>query len=74
MNENYPYSMPTWLIILITALGTIIIGTGIRFFLCCKYKHASNHSEAFSISWKKENPRETEVMLLGSSQQAIDSP
>ena len=44
--ENYPYSMSTWLIILITVLDTLMIGTGITVFLCCKYKGTSDQFKA----------------------------
>ena len=37
IDENYPYSMPTWLIILITALGTLMLSAGITIFLHCKH-------------------------------------
>ena len=36
-DENYLYSMPTWLLILITVLGTLMIVAGITIFLYCKY-------------------------------------
>ena len=39
IDKNYPYSMPTLLIILIKELGTLIIGAGITVFLYCKYTH-----------------------------------
>ena len=71
IDENYLYSMPTWLIILTTVLGILIIGTGITVFLYCKYKHTSNCSKSPFIFWHKKSSEETEAMLLGSAQQLV---
>ena len=45
INEKYPYSMPTSLILLITELGIPMIGTRITIFFYCKYKNTSNCSK-----------------------------
>ena len=71
IDEKYPYSMPTWLIILITVLGTLIIGTVITGFLCCKLKHKPFQDFIF---WYEMNPKATRTMIPGSSHKFIGSP
>ena len=73
IDKNYPYSMPTWLIILITVLGSFIITVGIGTFLYGKYKCSSNQSKTLMF-WCKNNQKETGAMLPSSSQQSITSP
>ena len=68
-DENYPDSMPTtWLIILITVLGTLTISAWITSFLYCKYKYTLNHFRTSSIFWHKNISKEAEVMLSDSLQ------
>ena len=75
IDENYPYSMPTWLIILITVLGTLIIGAGILIFPYCKHKNAPTCLYlALSISSCKENFKKTKPMLENCPQQSMDCP
>ena len=45
IDENYPYSMLTWLIILITVLRILMIGAQTSIFFYCKYKSTPNHSK-----------------------------
>ena len=63
MDEKYSYSIPTWLIILITVLVTLMIETGITIFLYCKHKNAPTHFKSLPIFWHEENPRITKLML-----------
>ena len=65
IDENYPCSKPTWLRILTTTLGTLMIGAGITFFLIANI----NHFNTSSILCYEKNPKETKVMPLGSSHQ-----
>ena len=48
-DEKYTCTIPKWLIILMTILEALIIGTGITVFLYCKYKHTPNYSKISSI-------------------------
>ena len=57
--------MPTWLIILITMLGTLI-SAGITIFLYCKYKSTSTCSNTSSIFLHTENPKVTKLMFVNS--------
>ena len=54
IDENYPYSMPTRLIILITVLGILMIGMTITITFYCKYKNKPNHFKTLSLLWHKE--------------------
>ena len=72
IDENYPYSMPTWLISLTTVLGALIIGD-YSFSLLQILTHFKLFQN-LSIFWHKQNPEETEAMHWGSSQQSIGSP
>ena len=38
IDVNYPFSMPTWLKILITVLGTFMAVIGIAIYCYCKYQ------------------------------------
>ena len=38
VDENYVFAMSTWVIILITVLGTLMIATGIAAYFHCKYR------------------------------------
>ena len=50
MYENCPYSMLTWLIILMKVLGTLMADVWVTTFYC-KYNHTLNHSKTLSIFW-----------------------
>ena len=63
IDGNYPYSMPTWLIILTTVLGTLMLGARILIFLYCKHKNAPTCSKSSSLFWQKENTKETKPMF-----------
>ena len=61
--------------ILITVLGTMVLGARITIFLYCKHKNAPTHSRrTLSILWHKENTNETKPMLSGSPQQSTGYP
>ena len=47
IDENYPYTIPILLLILITVLGTLMIGARIIVFFYCKCKNAATHSDTF---------------------------
>ena len=66
--------MPTWLMILTTALGTLMTAARSTIFFYGKYKHTPNNSKTSSIFWHKENPTETEAMMSGCPQQSTGSP
>ena len=55
IDENYPYPMPTGLIILISVLGNYMRGAKLQFSFISKTKNALNHSKTLSIFWCKEN-------------------
>ena len=74
IDEIYSYSMPIWLIILITVLGTLMIGARVTVFCYCKYRNTLNNSKTSSKFWHKENPRGTTAMLSCSPQLSIGSP
>ena len=38
IDENYPFAVPTWLIILVTVLGTPVIATCFVAYCFCKYR------------------------------------
>ena len=73
-DENYPYSMPSGLIILITVLGTFIAITVIATLLYCQYWHTVHKSQGSSAFWHRTNTEETEMMLPRSPQQEINAP
>ena len=66
--------MPIWLMILITVLGTLMIGARSTDFFYCKCKNAPIHSMTSSLFWHKENSKETRAMLPGSPQQSTGYP
>ena len=69
--ENYPYSMPTWIIILITVLGTFTSVIGLTIYCYCKNTLASNKPRIFSTVCQKKNAKntkESKVMLSSLSQ------
>ena len=68
IDEKYPYSKPTWLIILMTVLGTRMVGARSTIFFYFKYNNTPNHSKTSSIFWQKENMKETKAMPSGSPQ------
>ena len=71
IDDDYPYSTSTWLIALITVLGTLMTGVTITIPFYRKYKNTPNHSKTSSIFWHKENPKEPKSMLSGSPQHSI---
>ena len=44
IDKNYPYTMPIWLLILITVLVTLMIAARVTVFFYCKCKNAPTHS------------------------------
>ena len=59
VEENYLYSMPTWLIILITVIGTFIFVIGLVIYCYCIYKWPSDRPRVFSATWDKKNTKST---------------
>ena len=49
IDENYLFSMPTWLIVLITVLGTLLTTLSIATYWYCKYIRTKNKPKAFSV-------------------------
>ena len=57
IDENYPDSMPTQLIILIMVLVILIRIIGIVIFIYCKYRCISNQSKTSGIFWHRNNQK-----------------
>ena len=67
------YSRSFWIMILITVLGTLMIGAGITVFFYCKCKNVQ-FIPRFCLCFGKQNPKETKAMLSGSPQPSIGYP
>ena len=68
INKNYPYTMATWHIILITTIGALMIGGRVTIFI----SEITKYTRLFltsSIFWYKENLRKAQPMLSDSPQQ-----
>ena len=74
IDENYPFSMPCQLIFALMIPEILIIVLGFQFFYISSTNMPQTISKTSSIFWHKGNPKETEVMLLGSSHQSRTLP
>ena len=73
MNENYPFDMPTWLIIIITMLSILMAATGIAVYCYCKYRYSTKKPKIISAAWhrnKVNNNKEVNSLLPDTSQQS----
>ena len=57
IEETYPFTIPTWPIIFIMMLGTLMTATDIAVNCNCKYVQTRNKPKIFSAPWHRNNPK-----------------
>ena len=71
INENHPFSVPTWIIVFITVFGTLMDTSGIAIYCYCKYRRTKIKPYAFPDAWYKNDlkyNKKDKSMLPSSSQ------